>query len=133
MTDDDDAELELDASDVAQRRTLAWVLAINVAQAIVVGMVGLAGGGNALVNLICLRLLRSRRDDGVHLKASWIFTSNDMLANAGIVLSGAAVMLFVSPLPALAIGLVVVGIAVKGGFEILKLARDGGLRPSQAD
>jgi hypothetical protein len=42
-------------------------------------------------------------------------------------------MLFVSPLPDLAIGLVVVGIAIKGGFEILKLARDDGLRPSQAD
>lgn len=71
---------------------------------------------NAAANPLCLRLLRSRRDQGVHLKASWIFTTNDMLANAGIVISGAAVMFFGSPLPDLLIGLVVGGIVLKGGL-----------------
>ena len=51
---------------------------------------------NAATNLLCLRLLRAHRDQGVHLKASWIFTTNDMLANAGIVVSGAAVMISAS-------------------------------------
>ena len=60
----------------------------------------------------------------MNLKASWIFTTNDMLANAGIVVSGAAVMFFASPLPDLLIGLVVVGIALKGGWEILEEARE---------
>ena len=79
---------------------------------------------NAATNLLCLRLLRSHRDNGVHLKASWIFTANDMLANAGIVISGAAVMFFRSPLPDLIIGLVVGGIVLKGGLDILKEARE---------
>jgi Co/Zn/Cd efflux system component len=79
---------------------------------------------NAATNLLCLRLLRAHRDQGVHLKASWIFTTNDMLANAGIVVSGAAVMIFRSPLPDLIIGLVVVGIVLKGGWDILKEARE---------
>ena len=78
---------------------------------------------NAAANLLCLRLLRSHRDEGVHLKASWIFTTNDMLANAGVAVSGIAVMLWKSPLPDLAIGLVVVGIGIRGGWEILKQAR----------
>jgi Co/Zn/Cd efflux system component len=74
--------------------------------------------------MLCLRLLRSHRDQGVHLKASWIFTTNDMVANAGIVVSGAAVMFFGSPVPDLIIGLVVGGIVLKGGWDILKEARE---------
>jgi Co/Zn/Cd efflux system component len=79
---------------------------------------------NAASNLVCLRLLRAHREEGVHLKASWIFTSNDMVANAGIVLSGVAIMIFASPLPDLIIGLLVVGIVLKGGWEILNEARE---------
>lgn len=78
---------------------------------------------NAATNLLNLRLLRSHRDEGVHLKASWIFTTNDMLANLGIVLSGVAVMVFKSPLPDLLIGLAIVGVVLKGGWDILREAR----------
>ena len=79
---------------------------------------------NAASNAVALRLLRSRREEGVHLKASWIFTTNDMLANGGIVVSGLAVMLFESSLPDLLIGIAVVGVVIKGGVEILKEARE---------
>lgn len=79
---------------------------------------------NAATNLLCLRLLRAHRERGVHLKASWIFTTNDMLANLGIVLSGVAVMVAKSPLPDLLIGLTVVGVVLKGGWDILKEARE---------
>jgi len=79
---------------------------------------------NAATNLVCLRLLRSHRKEGVHLKASWIFTTNDMIANLGIVLSGVAVIFFQSQVPDLVIGVLVAGIVVKGGFEILSEAKD---------
>ena len=46
---------------------------------------------NAALNLVCLKLLRSHRDEGAHFAASWIFTSNDTLVNLGIVVSGALV------------------------------------------
>jgi Co/Zn/Cd efflux system component len=78
---------------------------------------------NSATNLVNLRLLRSHRERGVHLKASWVFTTNDMLANLGIAASGIAVMVFRSPLPDLLIGLVVVGVVLKGGWEILEAAR----------
>lgn len=78
---------------------------------------------NAATNLVNLRLLHSHRERGVHLKASWVFTTNDMVANLGIVVSGVAVMVFKSPLPDLLIGLAVVGIVCKGGWEILEDAR----------
>lgn len=194
----EEGEIELDASDAAERRTLIWVLAINFLQVFVAGVVGVLADStgllgaaldnlgdagvyavslyavgrtivakvrvarlsasllialglalfvevlrrffvgaepiglamivtalaNAALNVVCLKLLRSHRDRGVHLKASWIFTTNDMLANAGIVASGAAVMFFASPLPDLIIGLLVGGIVLKGGWNILKEARD---------
>lgn len=79
---------------------------------------------NAATNLINLRLLRAHREHGVHLKASWIFTTNDMIANLGIAASGLAVMIFKSPLPDLLIGVLVVGLVIKGGWEILEHARE---------
>lgn len=86
---------------------------------------------NSATNVVCLRLLKPQRERGVHLKASWIFTTNDMLANAGIVLSGIAVMYFQSPLPDLLIGLVTVGIVLHGAWEILESASEA--RPSEAE
>lgn len=83
-----------------------------------------AAAGNAAANLACLKLLRKHRGEGVHFDASWIFTSNDMLINLGIVLSGALVMHTGSPVPDLAIGLVTVAVAFKGGREILEMARE---------
>lgn len=142
----------LDPNDARERRTLLWVLSINLAQALAVGAIGLpadstglmgaaldnfgdasvyavslyavgrtviakshaarlAGmlqialgvglGGevlrrffaeaepiglamiatamaNAAINIICLRLLRSHRERGVHLKASWIRAEVDL-------------------------------------------------------
>ncbi len=79
---------------------------------------------NAATNLLCLRLLRAHRTHGVHFKASWIFTTNDMIANAGIVLSGVLVILLKSPIPDLLIGLAVVAIVLRGGWEILGEARE---------
>ena len=83
----------------------------------------LAAAANAVTNVVNLQLLRKHRERGVHLKASWIFTTNDMWANAGIVVSGVAVMVLNSPLPDLLIGLVVAGIVLKGGWDILQEAR----------
>lgn len=77
---------------------------------------------NAATNAACLTLLRAHRSDGVNLKASWIFTTNDMYANAGIAISGIAAMWINTRLPDLIIGLIVVVIAFAGGREILKQA-----------
>ncbi|EMI23081.1 hypothetical protein RESH_06311 [Rhodopirellula europaea SH398] len=47
-----------------------------------------------------------------------------MIANLGIVLSGIAVIFFQSQVPDLVIGVIVAGIVVKGGFEILSNAKE---------
>lgn len=82
---------------------------------------------NAATNVVNLWLLRAHREHGVHLKASWIFTTNDMIVNIGIAASGVAVMIFRSPLPDLLIGLIMVGVVLKGGWDILMEARQARL------
>lgn len=77
---------------------------------------------NAATNVWALRLLRSHRHAGVHFEASWMFTTNDMLANLGVAVSGVAVMLLRSNLPDLVIGLLIFGIVAKGAWEILENA-----------
>jgi Co/Zn/Cd efflux system component len=193
---DDCCTVELDAGDREQRRTLAWVLGINLSQVLLAGTVGIVAQStgllgaaldnlgdaavygvsiwavgravtakataaklsgvlliglavlllaevlrrfftgsdpigwamivtalvNAATNVLCLRLLRSHRDAGVHVTASWIFTTNDMIANFGIALSGVLVMVFDSPLPDLLIGLAVVAFVFRGGWAILQKA-----------
>ncbi|MES0875350.1 cation transporter [Sinimarinibacterium sp. HSW-8] len=79
---------------------------------------------NAGLNLVCLRLLRAHRGQGVHFDASWIFTSNDTLVNLGIVASGLLVMVLGSPIPDLVIGVVTAAVAAKGGMEILEMAQE---------
>lgn len=79
---------------------------------------------NTASNVVALRLLKPHRGTGVHLDASWIFTSNDTVANAGIIVSGILVIVLKSPLPDLIIGLLVVGFILNGGWEILKKARE---------
>ncbi|PZO15548.1 MAG: cation transporter [Burkholderiales bacterium] len=77
---------------------------------------------NAALNLVCLRLLRRHRGEDVNFKASAIFTSNDSIVNAAIVLSGALVMWLGSNAPDLVLGVVVAAIAANGGREILREA-----------
>lgn len=77
---------------------------------------------NAILNLVCLRLLKRHRGEDVNFTASAIFTNNDSIVNAAIVLSGALVMWLGSNIPDLVLGLIVAGIAANGGREILERA-----------
>lgn len=74
-----------------------------------------------IVNAICLILLRNQQDDGAHMKASYIFTANDVLANLGVILAGALVGIFNSAIPDLIIGFLIGMLAVSGAIRILKI------------
>ncbi|MDO8942014.1 MAG: cation transporter [Desulfobacterales bacterium] len=87
---------------------------------------------NAILNLVCLRLLKRHRGEDVNFTASAIFTNNDSIVNGAIVLSGVLVMWLGSNVPDLALGVIVALIAANGGREILeragKTAAEEGLR-----
>lgn len=79
-----------------------------------VGMVAL------VANVICLILISKHKEGEVHMRASWIFSKNDVIANLGIIISGGFVYLLDSRFPDLIIGLIISIIVIRGGIHIIK-------------
>jgi cation diffusion facilitator family transporter len=85
----------------------------------------MAVGALALAaNLVCLALLAKHRDGEVHMRASWIFSINDVLANLGVILSGVIVFAIGSRWPDLVIGAVITVLVLRGGIRIVRDARN---------
>ena len=74
-----------------------------------------------VANVACVALLARHREGGVHLKASWIFSTNDALANLGVILAGALVLATGSALPDLLVGAGVGLLVLSGAVRILRL------------
>lgn len=74
-----------------------------------------------IANVACLLLVSKHRDGGAHMKASVIFSANDVLANVGVILAGALVAWTGSPYPDLAIGAAIAFIVLRGALRILRL------------
>lgn len=85
-------------------------------------MIGLAVVA-AVVNLICLRLLQRLEGDDVNLRAAETFSLNDFASNGGIIVAGGLVLWLDQSWPDLVVGVIVAGIAARGGLEILEDAR----------
>ena len=83
----------------------------------------MAVGSAALVaNLYCLKLIARHRNAGVHMRASWIFSANDVIANTGVIISGGLVWILGSRYPDLIIGAVISAVVFWGGIKILREA-----------
>ncbi|MBB6463839.1 Co/Zn/Cd efflux system component [Flammeovirga kamogawensis] len=76
-----------------------------------------------IANGFCLYLLQKSKSNEAHMKASMIFTSNDVIINSGVILAGVLVLLTQSKYPDLIIGSVVFIIVVRGAIRILKLGK----------
>lgn len=74
-----------------------------------------------LANVFCLWLISGQREQGAHMKASWIFSANDVIANTGVIIAGALVAWTGSRYPDLIIGLIIGFIVLLGAVRILKL------------
>lgn len=75
-------------------------------------------------NLTCLALLAKHREGGVHMRASWIFSTNDAVANVGVIVSGGLVWALGSRLPDLILGLIISVVVLRGSIQILWEARE---------
>ncbi|WP_238388804.1 cation transporter [Roseimaritima ulvae] len=94
-------------------------------------MIGIAA--IALVaNAICLRLLWKHRGGDVNFRASFIFSANDVIANFGVIVSGALVLLTESAIPDLLIGIIIAAVVFRGGVKILREAKEDA-KNEQAD
>ena len=101
------------------RRIIYPVEFPNYLTMIIISIFALIGNG------ICLYLLQKSRDkEEAHMKASLIFTSNDVVINLGVILAGILVYWLNSNMPDLIIGTIVFFIVSKGAFRILSLSKN---------
>ena len=76
-----------------------------------------------IANGICLYLLQKSKSQEAHMRASMIFTSNDIIINLGVITAGVLVNWLHSGIPDLIIGIIVFGLVIQGAFRILKLSK----------
>jgi cation diffusion facilitator family transporter len=77
-----------------------------------------------IANGICLYILqKSKSKEEAHMKASMIFTSNDVIINLGVIVAGILVNYLSSNKPDLIIGTIVFVLVIQGAFRILKLSK----------
>jgi Co/Zn/Cd efflux system component len=75
-----------------------------------------------VANGLCLYLLqKSKSKDEAHIKASMIFTSNDIIINLGVITAALFVNSMDSSSPDLIVGSIVFILVIRGAFRILKL------------
>ncbi len=77
-----------------------------------------------IANVICLMLISKHKQGEVHMRASWVFSKNDVIANIGIIISGGLVYLLDSRYPDLIIGMMISLIVIRGGIKIIQDARN---------
>lgn len=77
-----------------------------------------------IANGICLYLMqKSKSKDEAHMKASMIFTSNDVIINLGVISAGVLVKWLDSGKPDLIIGTIVFILVIQGAMRILKISK----------
>lgn len=77
-----------------------------------------------IANGLCLYLLEKSKSDEAHIRASMIFTSNDVIINLGVIVAGGLVYLLNSNKPDLIVGTVVFVLVIRGAVRILKLSKE---------
>lgn len=83
-----------------------------------------------LANTICLLLINQHKKGEIHMRASWIFSRNDVIANCGVIVAGALVYLLQSRWPDLLIGLLIVTVVIRGGLRIISEANASSAYPN---
>lgn len=83
-----------------------------------------------LVNATVFRMLAKYRNGEVHLRASWIFTRADVIANLGVIVAGLLVLATGAPWPDFVIGVAIGLYVIREAVEILRDARQQDSAPS---
>lgn len=76
-----------------------------------------------VVNVLCFALLYQHRHGDINLRASWVCSRNDMLANLGVLLSAALVSWLGAAWPDWVIGSVIALIIIFSAWRIIRDAR----------
>jgi Co/Zn/Cd efflux system component len=81
-----------------------------------VGLLALAA------NLLCLSLLRARRDDDLNMRSAWVCSRNDVIGNAAVLVAAALVALTGSPWPDIVVGLAVAAMFSRSAAQVVREA-----------
>lgn len=76
-----------------------------------------------IANIYCLKLIEKHKDGEVHMRAGWIFSKNDVIANTGVIIGGLLVWLLDSRWPDLIMGTLISLVIFNGARLIIKDAR----------
>ncbi|XOV85442.1 MAG: cation transporter [bacterium] len=76
-----------------------------------------------IANVICLALIAKHRDGEVHMRASWVFSKNDVIANIGVIAAGVLILLLDAKWPDLVMGALIVFVVLRGGISIVSDAK----------
>ncbi|RME78762.1 MAG: cation transporter, partial [Chloroflexi bacterium] len=98
------------------RRFLGFGDIPNFQTMIVISILALMG------NTASLYLLQKSKNTEAHMKASMIFTANDVIINVGVIIAGVLVFISNSKIPDLVVGTIVFFIVARGAYRILQLA-----------
>lgn len=74
-----------------------------------------------VANVLCLWLVSRHRKGGAHMRASAIFSANDVIANLGVTAAGALVAVTGSRHPNLVVGALIAAVVLLGARRILRL------------
>ena len=105
---------------------LGLLILIDIARRILLGsepesMLMMSVGLLALVaNVICLKMIEQHRHGEVHMRASWIFSKNDVIANAGVIVGGLLVWVLDNRWPDLIIGGLIALLVLNGARLIIQ-------------
>ena len=81
----------------------------------------MAVAGVALVgNLVCFGLLMKHRGEDVNMRSVWLCSRNDVIGNAGVIISGALVIWLDSYWPDLIVASLVVVVFLHTAYEVLR-------------
>lgn len=97
------------------RRTILGAEAPDYLLMIGISVIAMAG------NLLSLRILQKQQSNDPHMRASMMFTSTDVLVNAGVIIAGLLTILSSSMIPDVLIGCIIFILVFRGAIRILRL------------
>jgi Co/Zn/Cd efflux system component len=77
-----------------------------------------------IANATCIALLFRHRAGGAHMRASYIFTTTDVLANIGVIASGALVAGLHAAWPDWVVGIIIASLVTMGAVRILRIGTE---------
>lgn len=88
-------------------------------------VLGATGIGALMINLVCAMLLvRLRSGHGSLGRGAWLAARNDALANVLIIVAGAVMLMWASPIPDIVVGLVIAAVNAGAAVEVFREARE---------